>query len=71
METIEQYAKFEPIPVMISLRDYFAGQALAGMMAHPHTRIASENVAKKESRDGTEIIALSCYEYADAMLKQR
>ena len=41
----------------ISLRDYFAGQALSGM-----------NVLKTAS---TNFIVSTCYDVADAMLKER
>ena len=53
---IEQYCKFEP--VMISLRDYFAGQALIGLLSNPAT-IRELNVAS------------ASYEIADAMLEAR
>ena len=41
----------------MSLRDWFAGQALAGIAAH--------------GEDGPEYSAKSAYEHADAMLKER
>ena len=44
----------------MSVRDYFAGQALAGTLAHPDTLI----------RDWNEL-GLECYEAADAMLEAR
>ena len=44
----------------MSLRDYFAGQALAGMMAHDQT----------SSWQDYEV-AGDCYVYADAMIKAR
>jgi hypothetical protein len=43
----------------MSLRDYFAGQALAGLMADPETTESKDNVA------------LWCYRYADAMIAAR
>jgi hypothetical protein len=44
----------------MSLRDYFAGQALAGMMAN------------KNAQDWTlSEVATDCYLYADALLKHR
>ena len=43
----------------MSLRDYFAGQALAGLLANPNTR---------ETRTDT---ALAAYFIADALLKAR
>lgn len=44
----------------MNLRDWFAGQALAGWMADP-----------KSSPENKEGIALSCYELADAMMAAR
>jgi len=43
----------------MTLRDYFAGQALAGMLACPDTA------------DACELVAQASYNYADAMLKAR
>lgn len=42
----------------MSLRDYFAGQTLAGLLADP-------NVC------GPAKVASACYKYADAMLAER
>jgi hypothetical protein len=42
----------------MSLRDYFAGQALAGLMATNHDYFDKE-------------LALHCYDVADAMLAER
>ena len=44
----------------MTLRDWFAGQALAGMMAH-----------KDSSKWTRNEVAGDCYAYADAMLKAR
>jgi len=44
----------------MTLRDWFAGQALAGMMAH-------KDSAKWTRRE----VAGDCYAYADAMLAAR
>ena len=44
----------------MTLRDYFAGQALAGMTANPFWDDADESE-----------IAAGAYEHADAMLQQR
>ncbi len=43
----------------MSLRDYFAGQALAGFRAHP------------ANPDTPKTVAMFCYEIADAMLAER
>jgi len=65
----------------IKLRDYFAGQCLAGMLANPE-------FVKAVARDRKEMIkagfgvethcegnqlwhAETCYQFADAMLKER
>jgi hypothetical protein len=48
----------------MTLRDWFAGQALAGYMAHPkHDRIHSPN--------STQALVRAAYLQADAMLFQR
>lgn len=44
----------------MSLRDYFAGQALAGMLANPKNTVSSPHVDSSYA-----------YQYADAMLKER
>lgn len=49
------------IPGM-TLRDYFAGQALAGIMS---------NVKEDFGDNPHETIAKICYAYADALLEQR
>lgn len=45
-----------------TLRDYFAGQALAGIMT---------NIKQDFGENPHEHIAKICYDYADALLKQR
>lgn len=45
----------------MSLRDYFAGQAVAGLLSDKNFFLANPNNG----------IALTCYELADAMLKAR
>jgi hypothetical protein len=44
----------------MTLRDWFAGQALAGVMAH-----------KDSAKWNPNAVASDCYGYADAMLKAR
>ena len=46
----------------MSLRDWFAGQALQGLMAHNGHSSIKENAVYRASH---------CYGYADAMLKER
>lgn len=43
----------------MSLRDYFAGQALMGMLARDTDRYSKE------------LVAVDAYQYADAMLAER
>ncbi len=54
----------------MSLRDFFAGQALAGMANHtiPETYIGFAADKFNRIKDAT---AASAYQYADAMLKAR
>lgn len=54
-----------PHPGM-TLRDWFAGQALAGMMGNESTPFSAD-VAEVEPRQ----IAEACYDLADAMLAAR
>lgn len=46
----------------MTLRDYFAAAALQGVLARPNT---------PAERDMKSVVALHCYDYADAMLKAR
>jgi hypothetical protein len=50
----------------MTLRDWFAGQALAGMMANETTPFSSDHAECEPSQ-----IAAAVYEIADAMLQQR
>jgi len=52
----------------MTIRDYFAGQALAGNLAYSHCNPQTGNFQENCSCEG---IALACYELADAMLKER
>lgn len=47
----------------MSLRDWFAGQALAGWMSDPNASIAEPELRER--------LAAGCYEMADAMLAER
>jgi hypothetical protein len=47
----------------MTLRDWFAGQALAGYMADPNV-VCGDSVARQR-------VAKVCYGLADAMLKER
>lgn len=50
----------------MSLRDYFAGKALMGLLNNGEARIESES-----DRTNGEILAVNCYFMADCMLKAR
>jgi hypothetical protein len=54
-----------------SLRDYFAGQALAGYLANMDVVVAAHRIAVKEGQSTTDSIAIAAYEYADAMMTAR
>lgn len=49
----------------MSLRDWFAGQALAGLLANPEIDNIDENASLEDS------LANAAYITADAMLKER
>lgn len=55
----------------MSLRDWFAGQALAGYLADSETIKAMKAEAKKRSCGANAIIAEAAFEAADAMLAER
>ena len=51
----------------MSLRDYFAGQAIQGMLSHPQVLSAMA----QGPRGRTAELAYASYELADAMLAER
>lgn len=56
----------------MSLRDWFAGQAMAGICGGTNeAAFAIKHVAAKHGLNATDIIAKSAYEHADAMLAER
>jgi hypothetical protein len=55
----------------MTLRDYFAGQVLVGMLVDSKTLAAIKEVAEEDNKNPSETIASNCYELADAMLKER
>lgn len=58
----------------MSLRDWFAGKALAGEMASTSTAESVEATARAAERSGTTVemrIAINCYALADAMITAR
>jgi hypothetical protein len=52
----------------MTLRDYFAGQALPGVL-QARAALAAQSLARSEVRH--ESIAAECYELADALLAAR
>ncbi len=57
----------------MSLRDYFAAKALAGVMANANPDVANMNHyrATEAKRTPLQQIAVECYAMADAMLAER
>ena len=55
----------------MTLRDYFAGKALAGMFSSKSTMDAIERDAEVIRKDLYDYMALEAYIYADAMLEER
>lgn len=58
----------------MTLRDYFAGQALAGYLASvstPETMTLCSKAAKAQGMEEEPFIALVAYTFADAMLLER
>lgn len=56
------------VSIGMSLRDYFAGQALVGMLSNVEAMKLGRPISG-ESMEGW--IALAAYEFADAMLRAR
>lgn len=55
----------------MTLRDYFAGQALAGIMANNEYLLGAKKVSNADKTTSMKLVAQSAYEFADAMLKER
>lgn len=63
MDSRDLSATGTPAPIGMTLRDWFAGQALSGMIPAPkQAGVPMLNI---------EGMAKTAYEYADAMLKRR
>ena len=54
----------------MSLRDWFAGQALAGFVSVPQLGAALQSMDRR-GRDELDVVATAAYQLADAMLKAR
>lgn len=61
-----QQGRYETFQKGMTLRDWFAGQAINGMMLHVLDLKATIN-----DREMDKIVSKACYELADAMLKTR
>lgn len=58
----------------MSLRDYFAGQALSSLINGTFTSAGAQNIellAKIRQVDKTSLVSQLAYEYADAMIETR
>ena len=55
----------------MSLRDWFAGQALAGILSNADAIVALTDVSKASGKSITGTITDKCYNHADAMLAAR
>lgn len=55
----------------MTLRDWFAGQAMAGMVSSKDIISACIKAAYHDGVDPTDIVAADAYTYADAMLAER
>jgi hypothetical protein len=55
----------------MSLRDYFASHALAGLLSDHKGYVASMDVARNAGINTADQISAECYELADAMIEAR
>lgn len=55
----------------MTLRDWFAGQALVGLLSDSRTQGIVSGLANKESANPLSYMAKSAYEFADAMIVER
>ncbi len=55
----------------MSLRDYFAGQALTAMVAGDGARMVAARDERYDETNWREIVASNAYDFADAMLAER
>jgi hypothetical protein len=55
----------------MTLRDYFAAQAMAATISNRREMALVNDVAESNEEDDTDVVARWAYVYADAMLKAR
>ncbi len=55
----------------MSLRDHFAGLAMAAAMTTTPVRLSIKQIAEEDGVKSTSMTARYAYEYADAMLAER
>ena len=55
----------------MSLRDWFAGQALVGFLSNPDAAASIQETAKGEGGQPADLAAVMAYFQADAMLAER
>ncbi|ARK86083.1 hypothetical protein [Burkholderia pseudomallei] len=60
-------AEMERLASGMTLRDYFAAKAMAGMLAYP----GCESRGSHHNNNTPDGVATMAYEYADAMLRAR
>ncbi len=61
----------DAINLGMTLRDYFAGQALAGFVGNEAVLIALRDEAESRGMKAKEAVAAACYETADSMIAER
>lgn len=63
--------EFEPGAEGMTLRDYFAGQALNGFFSSPAWMKGADAAALKSDAKLADALAEFAYQYADAMIAER
>jgi len=67
----ETYEAEEYFQGGMSLRDWFAGHALVGLLSSRESQLALYRDASKEGKDSADYASEAAYEMADAMLTAR
>lgn len=71
MPAFPSHASLGNLSIGMTLRDYFAGQALSGLCANESYIRAIAEDEELSDKDKPNKLAEICYELADAMLAQR